>query len=208
MSNVAARTLIINECLAEQSMDEQPQTDRAILSAADALSPEGLAEELARRGILISADTLRQKAVALGACHILGDAMLLMPEDVDAILRHGKQHPPLATRSVGRPAAASVKQRAGPEELQPVAVYSPATLARHWDCSERHIRNMIATGELPSFRAGGKLLRIRAEDVSNAELSNDVHTAPVQSPLSSPTQPVAASIKKRRKPAARLDRRY
>src|SRR5262249_43946076 len=39
-------------------------------------------------------------------------------------------------------------------------VYSPATLAREWECSERHIRNLIVSGELRGFRLGKKLLRI------------------------------------------------
>ena len=42
---------------------------------------------------------------------------------------------------------------------------SPAKLAERWLCSERHIRNLIDRGELPAFRLGGKLYRIRTEDV-------------------------------------------
>lgn len=48
-------------------------------------------------------------------------------------------------------------------------VYTPKTLAQRWQCSERHVRTMIATGELPSFRLGDKLVRIRGEDVRNME---------------------------------------
>ena len=44
-------------------------------------------------------------------------------------------------------------------------VFTPATLALRWHCSERHVRNMIDRGELPAFRLGGKLLRIRTADV-------------------------------------------
>jgi excisionase family DNA binding protein len=47
--------------------------------------------------------------------------------------------------------------------------YTPRTLADRWNCSERHVRNMIADGELPAFRLGGKLLRIRSEDVEKIE---------------------------------------
>jgi excisionase family DNA binding protein len=47
--------------------------------------------------------------------------------------------------------------------------YTPKTLAARWLCSERHIRNMIDRGELPAFRLGGKLLRIRREDVEAFE---------------------------------------
>jgi excisionase family DNA binding protein len=51
-------------------------------------------------------------------------------------------------------------------------VYTPAQIAERWQCSERHVRNMIASDELPSFRLGGKLLRIRAEDVEAFECQN------------------------------------
>ncbi|RWO22861.1 MAG: DNA-binding protein [Mesorhizobium sp.] len=49
------------------------------------------------------------------------------------------------------------------------AVYTPAMLADRWECSESHVRNLIASGRLPSFRLGGKLLRIRASDVEDYE---------------------------------------
>jgi excisionase family DNA binding protein len=51
-------------------------------------------------------------------------------------------------------------------------VYTPATLADKWGCSERHVRNMIDRGELPHFRLGGKLLRIRADIVEAYECQN------------------------------------
>jgi excisionase family DNA binding protein len=51
-------------------------------------------------------------------------------------------------------------------------VYTPATLASKWACSERHVRNMIDRGELPAFRLGGKLWRIRSEDVEIFECQN------------------------------------
>ena len=43
------------------------------------------------------------------------------------------------------------------------APYSVKTLADRWGCSQDTIRAMIARGELPSFRLGGKLLRISAQ---------------------------------------------
>ena len=48
-------------------------------------------------------------------------------------------------------------------------VFTPSSLAQRWECSERHVRNLISSGELPSFRLGGKLLRIRREDVERFE---------------------------------------
>jgi hypothetical protein len=47
--------------------------------------------------------------------------------------------------------------------------YSPTSLAKRWFCSERHVRNLCATGQLPSFKLGGTLLRIRREDVERVE---------------------------------------
>jgi len=44
-------------------------------------------------------------------------------------------------------------------------VYTPAALAREWLCSERHIRNLVAAGQLRGFRLGGKLLRIPSDAV-------------------------------------------
>lgn len=43
-------------------------------------------------------------------------------------------------------------------------VMTPKTLAKAWNCSERHIRNLIDRGQLKSFKLGGKLIRIRSED--------------------------------------------
>ena len=40
---------------------------------------------------------------------------------------------------------------------------TPATLAEEWGCSERMIRNLIASGELRAFRLGQKLVRIPAD---------------------------------------------
>ncbi|MCO6390566.1 excisionase family DNA-binding protein [Aliihoeflea aestuarii] len=48
-------------------------------------------------------------------------------------------------------------------------VFTPKTLAERWHCSERHIRNMLERGDLDFFRLGGKLVRIRTEDVVRYE---------------------------------------
>lgn len=53
-----------------------------------------------------------------------------------------------------------------------MSVFTPAKLAERWECSERHIRNMLLSGELPYFRLGDKLLRIRSEDVEAFECRN------------------------------------
>ncbi len=51
--------------------------------------------------------------------------------------------------------------------------YTPETLADRWQCSPRHVRNMIRDGRLLGFRLGGKLLRIRAGDVEEFEQCQD-----------------------------------
>jgi excisionase family DNA binding protein len=48
-------------------------------------------------------------------------------------------------------------------------VLTPAQVANRWQVSERHVRNMVARGELPGVRLGGKLLRIRLADVEAIE---------------------------------------
>lgn len=44
-------------------------------------------------------------------------------------------------------------------------VFTPLTLAKRWECSDKHVRNLINAGHLPSFKLGGKLFRIRTADV-------------------------------------------
>jgi len=51
-------------------------------------------------------------------------------------------------------------------------VYTPAALAREWMCSERHIRNLVAAGQLRAFRLGGKLLRISLEEAEAFKCRN------------------------------------
>lgn len=52
------------------------------------------------------------------------------------------------------------------------SVFTPRTLAERWECSERHVRKLIDKGDLPAFRLGGKLLRIRRETVESYELGD------------------------------------
>ena len=46
-----------------------------------------------------------------------------------------------------------------------MTVYTPATLAERWGCSERHVRNLVRRGKLAAFRIGQRGLRIRQADV-------------------------------------------
>lgn len=93
---------------------------------------------------------------------------------------------------------------------------TPRDLAARWQCSERHVRNLIASGELPAFRLGGKLLRIRMEDVEAFERqsagdSSYRHDAEPSLPMSGATEiqstggDVLPPKTTRRKPAVRLD---
>ncbi|MEX2741062.1 helix-turn-helix domain-containing protein [Rhizobium mongolense] len=47
--------------------------------------------------------------------------------------------------------------------------FSPRSLADRWHCSERHVRNLINRGDLPYFKLGGKLIRIKWTDVDEYE---------------------------------------
>ena len=53
----------------------------------------------------------------------------------------------------------------------------PSDLARRWQCSERHVRNLIATGDLPAFRLGGKLLRISQAAVERFEQCQNIDSS-------------------------------
>ncbi|MBE0563982.1 MAG: helix-turn-helix domain-containing protein [Ochrobactrum anthropi] len=59
-------------------------------------------------------------------------------------------------------------------------IFSPATLAKRWECSEKHVRHLIKSGELKAFRLGGKLYRIKQSEVETFE-SRDIETAPANS---------------------------
>jgi excisionase family DNA binding protein len=93
-------------------------------------------------------------------------------------------------------------------------VYTPATLAERWECSERHVRNMIASGDLPAFRLAGKLLRIRAEDVERFECQNGASPSSEDNTASHGTREPSGDVidleqatRKRRTAAPRLDTR-
>ncbi|MFK4871613.1 hypothetical protein [Novosphingobium sp. ZW T3_23] len=50
-------------------------------------SPSDWVSTLAERGLDVSERTLREKANRLGACHKLGRAMIITPDQLDTILR-------------------------------------------------------------------------------------------------------------------------
>ena len=47
--------------------------------------------------------------------------------------------------------------------------YTVAQLAAHWQCRDTFVYDRINGGELPAFRLGGKLLRIRRQAVEDYE---------------------------------------
>jgi hypothetical protein len=49
---------------------------------------------------------------------------------------------------------------------------------RRWQCSERHVRNLIATGDLPAFRLGGKAERLEIETMAAACVLASQQTTP------------------------------
>ena len=53
----------------------------------------------------------------------------------------------------------------------------PIDVARRWQCSERHVRDLLKTGQLRGFKAGGKLWRTRGEWVEEYEICQNGDSA-------------------------------
>ena len=70
--------------------------------------------------------------------------------------------------------------------------HTPASLAERWECSEAHVRNLIRRGELQAFKLGGKLLRIRPEEVERYEC-RDRSTPATESPRSEESSPLSGT---------------
>jgi excisionase family DNA binding protein len=83
-------------------------------------------------------------------------------------------------------------------------IYTPAMLAREWECSERHIRNLIAANELRAFRLGGKLLRIPADAVEDFKCRNTASSGSGAGSPSSIETPEDNATVTRLEPIARL----
>lgn len=49
------------------------------------------------------------------------------------------------------------------------AVFSVATLAERWECGTDTVYSLIRSGDLHAFKLGGKLLRIRYDEVERFE---------------------------------------
>jgi excisionase family DNA binding protein len=70
--------------------------------------------------------------------------------------------------------------------------YTVRSLAERWACSEQHVRNLVARGELHCFRLGGKLLRIAGEEVARWENSGLAATVASSASSSAKTDTAAA----------------
>jgi excisionase family DNA binding protein len=78
----------------------------------------------------------------------------------------------------------------------------PREVAERWQCSERHVRNLLCGHRLKFFRLGAKLIRIPLEAVEEYErcnLSSDSLDGAASSPSNGTTKQAADS-------AARLAR--
>jgi excisionase family DNA binding protein len=92
-------------------------------------------------------------------------------------------------------------------------VFTPATLAQRWLCSERHVRKLIETGELNAFRVGARMFRIKMEDVERFECqSGDLPDSEANFASHGTTQTASADVidlapqtRKRRPASPRLD---
>lgn len=49
------------------------------------------------------------------------------------------------------------------------SVFDVAGLAEHWGCGTDTVYTLVRSGDLPHFKLGGKLIRIRAEEVERYE---------------------------------------
>lgn len=53
-------------------------------------------------------------------------------------------------------------------------VYSVASLAEHWGCGTDTVYALIRSGDLPAFKVGGKLLRVRGAEVERYECRTNI----------------------------------
>lgn len=112
----------------------------------------------------------------------------------------GEEPPPtdaeiaLLVRRLVRQAVHEEMQGKRSTSVSPAAVLLPKDVAQRWGCSDRTVRNMVNDGRLPGLRIGGKLLRIRVEDVEEYERDaerGEVPAAPSSDPVPAVRDPVA-----------------
>jgi excisionase family DNA binding protein len=77
----------------------------------------------------------------------------------------------------------------------PTLAFTAEMLAKRWSCSPRTVRNLFATGKLPAFRLGGKLLRISQAAIERFEQCQNIDSsASEESSLSHGTKADAAFV--------------
>jgi excisionase family DNA binding protein len=84
----------------------------------------------------------------------------------------------------GEPPQGSPDYRDAPMELR----LSVAQVAKRWQCSGKHIYNLVERSDLPALRIGS-LIRFRREDIDAYE--NRTTTPRVQPPVPAPEPPPA-----------------
>ena len=67
----------------------------------DGKTPAQWVDALAANGVDISERTLRERARSLGACRVLGKAMILLPEHIDQIFEEPDQCRSRSTSGMG-----------------------------------------------------------------------------------------------------------
>lgn len=65
------------------------------------------------------------------------------------------------------------------------SVFSVSSLAEHWGCGTDTVYSLIKSGDLPAFKLGGRLLRVRSEEVEKFECQNIASNDTEKSSLSS-----------------------
>lgn len=65
-----------------------------MIDLLDAMSPKQVAEMLSKAcGTVVAERAVRSRARKLGACRIIGKAMMILPEDLEAILEDMRPYP-------------------------------------------------------------------------------------------------------------------
>lgn len=88
---------------------------------------------------------------------------------------------------------------------------TPRQVAERWQCSERKVYAMVASGALPGFNLDGKLLRLRLEDVEAFEcggspgLKANAALPGTDQTVSGDVIDLAQATRKRRPASPRLD---
>lgn len=65
-------------------------------------------------------------------------------------------------------------------QAEATRAFTPRKLSERWECSERHVRNVIKQGRLRYFRLGEKLIRIPLEAVEEYEQCQNSGLSPTE----------------------------